>query len=105
MDIIDSNAETLSKSTHHQGSNVSKSFIDNLYYKYKNNFTNYLIDNKDSIKLLVNNSTMKKINVVDYFNKLNSNENLTPIPHMIKKNIKVKRKKKSFLKLKEMLFV
>ncbi len=99
MDINDSNAETLSKSTHHQGSNVSKSFIDNLYYKYKNNFTNYLIDNKDSIKLLVNNSTMKKINVVDYFNKLNSNENLTPIPHMIKKKYKSEKEKKEFSKI------
>ena len=99
MDINDSNAETLSKSTHHQGSNVSKSFIDNLYYKYKNNFTNYLIDNKDSIKLLVNNSTMKKINVVDYFNKLNSYENLTPIPHMIKKKYKSEKEKKEFSKI------
>ena len=51
MDIIDSNAETSSKSTYFQGSNISKSFIDNLYYKYKFNFTNYLIENKDSIKL------------------------------------------------------
>ena len=99
MDIIDSNAETSSKSTHHQGSNISKSFIDNLYYKYKNNFTNYLIDNKDSIKLLVNNSTMKKINVVEYFNKLNSNENLTPIPHMIKKKYKSEKEKKEFSKI------
>ena len=61
MDIIDSNAETSSKSTYQQGSIFSKSFIDNLYYKYKYNFANYLIENKDSIKLLVNNSTMKKI--------------------------------------------
>ena len=99
MDIIDSNAETLSKSTHHQGSNVSKSFIDNLYYKYKNNFTNYLIDNKDSIKLLVNNSTMKKINVVDYFHNLDTSESLTPIPHMMKKKYKSEKEKKEFSKI------
>ena len=99
MDIIDSNAETSSKSTYFQGSNISKSFIDNLYYKYKFNFTNYLIENKDSIKLLVNNATMKKMNVVDYFNKLNTYENLTPIPHMIKKKYKSEKEKKEFSKI------
>ena len=99
MDIIDSNAETSSKSTYQQGSIFSKSFIDNLYYKYKYNFANYLIENKDSIKLLVNNSTMKKMDVADYFHNLDSSESLTPIPHMMKKKYKSEKEKKEFSKI------
>ena len=74
-----------------------------IYLKYKEDFSKYLNKNQNTIKLLVNNSTLQKITASEYLIKKNNYKDkkkvLTPIPYYSDKIIKSEKEKKELNKL------
>ena len=74
-----------------------------IYLKYKEDFSKYLNKNQNTIKLLVNNSTLQKITASEYLIKKNNYKDkkkvLTPIPYYSDKIIKSDKEKKELNKL------
>ena len=80
--------------------------LRDLYFKVKNNYSTYLKQNKNSIKLLIDNGTLETIKASDYLNNQDENKNkkinkkkLTLIPYISTRNIKSERQKKELTKL------
>ena len=78
--------------------------LRNLYFKVKENYSSYLKQNKNSIKLLIDNGTLEKIKASEYLNNQNEKNNinkkkLTLIPYISTRNIKSEREKKELNKL------
>jgi uncharacterized protein YaiL (DUF2058 family) len=68
--------------------------LRDLYFKVKNNYSTYLKQNKNSIKLLIDNGTLETIKASDYLNNQDENKNkkinkkkLTLIPYISTRNI------------------
>ena len=64
-----------------------------LYEKCKIDFSNYLVEHKNTLRLLIQNSTLKNIRAADYINEQRrKNENdlygLTPLPYKSMRKIK-----------------
>ena len=75
-----------------------------LYDKCKIDFSSYLHKHKHSLRLLVDNTTLKKMFASEYISEQkqkNKNENctLTPLPYKSNKNVKSKREKDELMKL------
>jgi hypothetical protein len=49
--------------------------LRNLYFKVKENYSSYLKQNKNSIKLLIDNGTLEKIKASEYLNNQNEKNN------------------------------
>ena len=63
-------------------------YLDALYHKFKDEFSSYLTNHKNT-QLLVENSTLKRIKASEYLNNQEKNKSqLTPIPHISMKKIK-----------------
>ena len=78
--------------------------LHDLYFKVKENYSSYLKQNQNSIKLLIDNRTLEKIKASEYLNNQNENINinnkkLTLIPYISTRNIKSEREKKELTKL------
>lgn len=75
-----------------------------LYEKCKIDFSNYLIEHKNTLRLLIQNSTLKNIRAADYINEQRrKNENdlygLTPLPYKSMRKIKSEQEKEELKKL------
>ena len=75
-----------------------------LYDKCKIDFSSYLHKHKHSLRLLVDNTTLKKMFASEYISEQkqkNKNDNctLTPLPYKSNKNLKSKREKDELMKL------
>ena len=80
--------------------------LHDLYFKVKENYSSYLKQNQNSIKLLIDNGTLETIKASDYLNNQDENKNkkinkkkLTLIPYISTRNIKSERQKKELTKL------
>lgn len=81
-----------------------RKILMSLYEKCKVNFSTYLIEHKNSIRLLVQNSTLKNIRASDYINEQkekNANDffGLTPLPYKSMRKIKSEKEKQELTKL------
>ena len=75
-----------------------------LYEKCKIDFSNYLVEHKNTLRLLIQNSTLKNIRAADYINEQRrKNENdlygLTPLPYKSMRKIKSEQEKEELKKL------
>lgn len=83
--------------------NKKKNFMA-LYEKCKIDFSNYLLEHKNTLRLLIQNSTLKNIRAADYINeqrKKNENDlyGLTPLPYKSMRKIKNQQEKEELKKL------
>lgn len=81
-----------------------KKFIRLLYEKYKKNFEKYLWRHEDSMNLIINNSTQKKIKAKDYLIKRNEDvflrSRLTPLPYLSNRKLVDENDKKEYYNVK-----
>ena len=75
-------------------------YLDALYNKFKDEFSSYLSNHKNTVQLLVENSTLKRIKASEYLKNQEKNKSqLTPIPHISRKKIKSEQEKEELDKL------
>ena len=75
-------------------------YLDALYNKFKDDFSSYLTHHKNTVQLLVENSTLKRIKASEYLKNQEKNKSqLTPIPHISRKKIKSVQEKEELDKL------
>ena len=70
-----------------------------LYEKYKNDFSTYLIKHKHTLRLLLNNSTLRNITAYDYMYNTCNNYALTPLPYKSMRKFHNERDKKEFKRI------
>lgn len=100
--ITDNHVETYNE-LEEPAQNKKKIFMA-LYEKCKINFSTYLIEHKNTIRLLVQNSTLKNIRASDYINEQKEKSanvffGLTPLPYKSMRKIKSEKEKQELTKL------
>ena len=74
--------------------------LDAFYNKFRDEFSSYLQDHKNTVHLLVENSTLKRIKASEYLKNQDKNKShFTPIPHISRKKITSEKEKEELDKL------
>ena len=74
--------------------------LDAFYNKFRDEFSSYLQEHKNTVHLLIENSTLKRIKASEYLKNQEKNKShFTPIPHISRKKITSEKEKEDLDKL------